>query len=274
MTMATAASTWPTRTADRPQTIRSPATPADSASSSPCCSPSSRGPADAAVIYLMADLFSTALGGGHPSHTWRDTFVGRLPHYRAYRCGDDKWVCLGMLQPDRYWADFCRVIERPELAEDERFKEMGARTIHREECCAIIDEAFAKRPRSEWLRRLKEDAGDFVYTTVNSFDDLPDDPQVVANDYVVEMDHPQHGPTKMVGVPVALSETPGSVRLAAPEQRAGLQRDPRDVDVRGHRNDGHSSGPVRPEGCWSARSSAPSRPSWSPRRRRWRRVGC
>jgi crotonobetainyl-CoA:carnitine CoA-transferase CaiB-like acyl-CoA transferase len=40
---------------------------------------------------------------------------------------------------------------------------------------------------------------------------------VRANDYIAEVDHPQHGPTDMVGVPVALSETPGSIRRVAPE---------------------------------------------------------
>jgi crotonobetainyl-CoA:carnitine CoA-transferase CaiB-like acyl-CoA transferase len=139
------------------------------------------------------------------------------PLWNHYRCADDRWLALAMLQPDRYWADFCRAIERPELAEDDRFKDMTARTVHREACVAILDEAFARHPRAEWLQRLKDDSGDFIYTIVNSVDDLPDDPQVLANDYVVEMDHPQHGPTKMVGVPVALSETPGSVRTAAPE---------------------------------------------------------
>jgi crotonobetainyl-CoA:carnitine CoA-transferase CaiB-like acyl-CoA transferase len=139
------------------------------------------------------------------------------PLWNHYRCADDQWLALAMLQPDRYWADFCRVIERPELATDERFKDMGARAVNRKECVAVIDEAFASRPRAEWLSRLKGDAGDFIYTIVNSVDDLPEDPQVVANDYVVEMEHPQHGPTQMVGIPVGLSETPGSIRRAAPE---------------------------------------------------------
>ncbi|MAG32630.1 MAG: carnitine dehydratase, partial [Deltaproteobacteria bacterium] len=139
------------------------------------------------------------------------------PLWNHYRCADDQWIALAMLQPDRYWADFCRAIGRPELGTDERFKDMGVRAINREECCAIIDEAFATRPRAEWLQRLNDDAGDFIYTVVNSVDDLPKDPQVLANDYIVEMDHPDYGPTKMVGVPVGLSETPGSIRTAAPE---------------------------------------------------------
>ena len=54
-------------------------------------------------------------------------------------------------------------------------------------------------------------------SAVNSVDDLPGDPQMLANDYVVDFDHPAHGPKKFVGIPVRLSETPGSVRAPAPE---------------------------------------------------------
>lgn len=139
------------------------------------------------------------------------------PLWNHYRCADDHWIALAMLQSDRYWADFCRAIEHPELADDPRFVDMQARTVHSEECVAVIDAAFARHSREEWLAKLKEDPGDFIYTIVNSVDDLPNDPQVRANDYVVEMDHPQHGPTEMVGIPVSLSETPGSIRRAAPE---------------------------------------------------------
>ena len=40
---------------------------------------------------------------------------------------------------------------------------------------------------------------------------------MLANGYVTDFEHPQFGPTKMVGMPVRLSETPGSVRTPAPE---------------------------------------------------------
>jgi crotonobetainyl-CoA:carnitine CoA-transferase CaiB-like acyl-CoA transferase len=139
------------------------------------------------------------------------------PLWNHYRCQDGKWLALAMLQADRYWADFARVIGRPELATDPRFENLQVRAANAAECVAIIDAAFAGKPRAEWIRILNEDPGDYIFTIVNSVDDLPDDPQVKANDYIVTLDHPQHGPTKMVGVPVQLSETPGAVRAPAPE---------------------------------------------------------
>jgi len=138
------------------------------------------------------------------------------PLWNHYRCADDQWICLGMLQPDRYWADFCKALGHPELEADERFRDMAVRAQNREAAVAALDAAFAERPRAEWLEILRK-AGDFIFTQVNSVDDLPDDPQVLANDYVVDFEHPQHGTTKVMGMPVRLSETPGSVRTAAPE---------------------------------------------------------
>ena len=139
------------------------------------------------------------------------------PLWNHYRCQDDRWISLGMLQPDRYWADFARAIGRPELAEDERFADMRARGMNAEACVAALDEAFASKPRDAWMQTLREAPGDFIFTVVNSIDDLPDDPQVRANDYVIDYDHPQYGTIQMLGLPVRLKETPGGVRLPAPE---------------------------------------------------------
>jgi crotonobetainyl-CoA:carnitine CoA-transferase CaiB-like acyl-CoA transferase len=138
------------------------------------------------------------------------------PIWNHYRCQDDKWLALAHLQADRYWGDFCRAIGRPDLITDERFADMGARGKNGEACVAILDEVFATKPRAEWLDILRK-GGDFIFTVVNSVDDLADDPQMTANDYVVEFEHPSYGPTQVVGIPVGLSETPGSVREPSPE---------------------------------------------------------
>jgi len=138
------------------------------------------------------------------------------PLWNHYRCADDLWLALSMLQPDRYWERFCAVLEIPEAAADARFKTMLDRMANAGECIALLDEVFARRPRAEWLRRLAE-GGDFIYSIINSVDDLPDDPQMQANGYVTTFEHPAFGPTRVVGIPVRLSDTPGSIRLPAPE---------------------------------------------------------
>jgi CoA:oxalate CoA-transferase len=137
------------------------------------------------------------------------------PLWNHYKCADEKWICLGMIQ-DRYWKDFCNAVGIPELIDDARFNNMRARGKNRRELIAILDKVFATKPRDEWMRIMKH-GGDFIYTVVNSINDLPTDPQVLANEYVVDYEHPQLGKMQVVGVPVTLSQTPGNPRGRAPE---------------------------------------------------------
>jgi crotonobetainyl-CoA:carnitine CoA-transferase CaiB-like acyl-CoA transferase len=138
------------------------------------------------------------------------------PLWNHYRCADDKWLALSMLQPDRYWAKLCEALGIPQAATDARFVTMDVRAANAAACVALLDEVFASRPRAEWIARLTP-SGDFIVSIVNAVDDLPEDPQVLANGYVTAFEHPVHGPTRVVGMPVRLSETPGAIRLAAPE---------------------------------------------------------
>jgi crotonobetainyl-CoA:carnitine CoA-transferase CaiB-like acyl-CoA transferase len=138
------------------------------------------------------------------------------PLWNHYRCGDEEWIALSMLQPDRYWARLCEVLDVPALATDERFATMLNRMMNAGECIRCLDEVFAKRPRDEWIDRLRK-GGDFIFSIINSVDDLPDDPQMRANAYVTNFEHPSFGTTRVVGLPVRLSDTPGTLRAPAPE---------------------------------------------------------
>ena len=138
------------------------------------------------------------------------------PLWNHYKCQDDKWICLAMPQADRYWPDFCKTLGIPELEKDPRFENMKVRGRNAEEIIAIVDEIFVSKPRAEWMQILK-DGGDFIYTLVNNITDLPDDPQMQANDYVVDYAHPTWGETQIVGSPLILSETPADPKAPAPE---------------------------------------------------------
>lgn len=141
------------------------------------------------------------------------------PLWNHYRCADGLWLVLGMAQGERHWAAFCRALGAPEIeglwsgARASAASGDAAATA----AVAALDERFASRPRAEWLAQLRAASADFIVAPVNRLEDLPDDPQVRANEYVTEFDHPQHGPTRMVGFPVGFSATPASIRAAAPE---------------------------------------------------------
>ncbi len=138
------------------------------------------------------------------------------PLWNHYKCGDGQWICLAMIQADRYWPDFCKALGIQELEKDERFANMAIRTKNSEALIAVLDQRFASKARDEWMSILKH-GGDFIYTRVNTINDLPEDPQMLANDYVVPYNHPTWGNVNIVGVPVRLSKTPGDPRGAAPE---------------------------------------------------------
>jgi len=100
---------------------------------------------------------------------------------------------------------------------DPRFCDMASRRGHSEECVRILDSIFATRPRDEWLKLFREGPGEVICGPVNDLEDLVNDPQAQANDYVLDFNHPVFGPIKMPGVPVGFSKTPGGVRREAPE---------------------------------------------------------
>jgi len=138
------------------------------------------------------------------------------PLYNFYQCKDGRWLAFALFVGERYWPDFCRAIGKPELVDDPKFHDERARNQHNEELIAILDEVFAIKTADEWYPILKE-RGDFLFSVVNSPLSVISDPQVLANDYVVEWDHPTLGPIKFLGFPVRFSQTPASLRLPAPE---------------------------------------------------------
>ena len=167
------------------------------------------------MSFLQGLSLSCKLMAGFPfPRTFRNRAANAL--WNHYRCQDDQWLALGMLQSDRYWAEICAALGRPELGTDPRFENLTLRAQNAAECVAELDATFATRPRAEWLDVLRK-GGDFIFTVVNSLNELPDDPQMRVNGYIVDFDHPVFGATPMVGIPVRLSETPGSVRTPAPE---------------------------------------------------------
>jgi len=138
------------------------------------------------------------------------------PLFNYYPCKDNKWIMLAMPQSDRYWPTVCKALGIEHLEADPRFENMEKRQENCEQLIAIIDEIFLTKSPSEWMSILKA-AGDTICTPVQSVPDLVNDPQVLANDYIIDCNHEVLGPAKVVGIPIQFSETPGAVKCEAPE---------------------------------------------------------
>lgn len=165
------------------------------------------------MIWLQCLTITTCLLGGAemPRMARSEQFN---PMYRHYECSDGKWIQLALLQ-ERHWADFCKVMELEELENDPRFENLVQRAINRKELVSILESRFASKPSDEWVEALRQ--AELLFCRVNTIADLIDDPQVTANDYIIEYDHPALGKVNMVGFPMHMSETPLSVRMPAPE---------------------------------------------------------
>jgi crotonobetainyl-CoA:carnitine CoA-transferase CaiB-like acyl-CoA transferase len=83
------------------------------------------------------------------------------------------------------------------------------------ELVAILDELFATRPRDEWLRIFGE--FDLFCCAVHKLTDLAEDPQILANDYLIDFEHPTLGTVKIPGYPIHFSESWAQTTRAAPD---------------------------------------------------------
>jgi crotonobetainyl-CoA:carnitine CoA-transferase CaiB-like acyl-CoA transferase len=132
------------------------------------------------------------------------------PTVNTYKTKDGRWLILVHLQPDRYWADLCARLGRPELAADPRFAGMQARAKNAAACIAELDRTFATKTLAEWRVALAGMEG--PWAPMQTPRELHDDPQAVANGYLQEVDGGARGRFALVANPVQFGETPPTLR--------------------------------------------------------------
>jgi crotonobetainyl-CoA:carnitine CoA-transferase CaiB-like acyl-CoA transferase len=137
------------------------------------------------------------------------------PLYNYYLCSDKRWITLVNLTPDPRWPALCRAMGLEHLEKDHRFDSMDHRQANCEQLINILDEKFAIKPSHEWTKIFREH--DLIFSVVNTIDEFGNDPQPLANGYLIEYDHPMWGKTRMPGFPIDFNETPWSISRPAPE---------------------------------------------------------
>lgn len=115
---------------------------------------------------------------------------------------------------DKLWRDFCPVIGCPEMTNDPRFHTNGARNKNREALVEKLQSVFMTNTFEHWEALLV--AAGIPIGAINNIAQVLEHPQVTARGAIVAMEHPRLGNVRVVGVPIKLSATPGSVRTPSP----------------------------------------------------------
>jgi crotonobetainyl-CoA:carnitine CoA-transferase CaiB-like acyl-CoA transferase len=140
---------------------------------------------------------------------------GGSPVYRLYQGSDGHWFFLGLGNLS-FLAKFAVAMGHEEWLMDGRFD--GAPFLimppRSTELAAMLQEIFLTKTRDEWLEFLR--AADIPCAGAGTVEEYLDDPQVIANGMVIEMDQPGVGKVRQMGVPVRLDRTPGGVAGPAP----------------------------------------------------------
>jgi len=132
--------------------------------------------------------------------------------YQAYATRDG-WVNVGGANQAN-WERIARVIGRPELIEDVRFRTNSDRIRNLAELTPLIAEKLRERSSAEWIRDLE--AAGVPVGPINRIGDMLADPQVAAREMVIEVDHPRAGRTKALGTPIKFPEARGDLTRPAP----------------------------------------------------------
>ena len=145
--------------------------------------------------------------------------IGRNGHahpfmvpFQAFEAKDG-WIYVAVWA-DKLWTPFCKVIDRPDLADDVRFADRKVRLAHREALREVLVPIFRTRTVGEWMARLE--LGDVLCVPVNDFQGVSTDPQISATGMLVHEEHPRAGRFTTLGTAVRFAATPGTRRTPAP----------------------------------------------------------
>lgn len=125
----------------------------------------------------------------------------------------DGWVSIACPNDD-FWFALARAMERPDLADDERYATKVGRRTHRDFLNSVVRDWTSARTKKELSGIL---GGHVPFGPVNTVADIFKDAHVRARKMLVEVEHPgSDRPSVVVGTPIRLAATPGGVRRRAP----------------------------------------------------------
>jgi CoA:oxalate CoA-transferase len=160
------------------------------------------------LAYIASDYFATGMvpprsGNDHPISA----------PYGLFPTRDGQ---LALAPPgDEFFGRLADALGEPALKSDPLYATGAARVANRAQINAIVGGKLATRPTAYWVETLN--AAGVPCGPVQSVDQVFADPQIAAQEMVLEVPHPGHGVVRMVGFAMKLAAAPCRVQRPAPD---------------------------------------------------------
>jgi crotonobetainyl-CoA:carnitine CoA-transferase CaiB-like acyl-CoA transferase len=152
--------------------------------------------------YLVSGEDTGLIGNAHPS----------IVPYQTFHASDKPLVVA--VGNNTQFANLCRAIGRPELAEDERYATNPDRVSNREALISELQQEFSKRTADEWADEIR--AAGIPSGPVNTLADVFSDEHVLGSGMLQDLDHPSAGHLKMLASPLIVEGEHLPIRHAPP----------------------------------------------------------
>jgi crotonobetainyl-CoA:carnitine CoA-transferase CaiB-like acyl-CoA transferase len=155
--------------------------------------------------------FALVAGGPLPQRNTRKS-APTNPLVGNYRTADNRWLVLAMLQPSRYWPEFCRYVDREDLIKDERFTSAAKLGTNAQAAAEIIQDVIGSRTLAEWTTRFAGMEGQWA--AAQDAWEVSQDPALRANGLIAELSDSDGQRRELVASPVQFDQAPVSLTRA------------------------------------------------------------
>jgi crotonobetainyl-CoA:carnitine CoA-transferase CaiB-like acyl-CoA transferase len=107
---------------------------------------------------------------------------GTNPLVAYYECSDGRWLVLSLIESDRWWPGFAKLVGLEHLVDDPRFKDFASREANFAACTEVLAAHFKTRTLTEWRAQLADFGG--PWEPLQTPAEVSADPQVLANEYL------------------------------------------------------------------------------------------
>ncbi len=158
--------------------------------------------ANVASNYLISGKLPKRHGNAHAN----------IVPYQSFQASDG-WFAIAVGN-DRQFVRLCEMLNKSEIALDEKFATNSARVQNRDELISLLISIFITRNTNEWLSALEK--AEIPCGPIQNFEQVFSMPIVKEREMLVKMDHPTIGELPLVGSPLKMSDTPVEYRLPPP----------------------------------------------------------